>query len=97
MTEDINPILIKFKDLKCKIEALKNAKKLKTFLNHKLFFNHDLTESERQVEKVLRDERKRLIGTLSEEDDIGKYSLEDGKKFYYGIRNGSIKKIFRSL
>jgi len=72
LTEDINPILIKFKDLKCKIEALKNAKKLKTFLNHKLFFNHDLTESERQVEKVLRDERKRLIGTLSEEDDIGK-------------------------
>ena len=48
-----NPILIKFNDLKDKLKVLKNANKLKTFTDHKIFINHDLTDSDRDYEKAL--------------------------------------------
>jgi hypothetical protein len=91
-----NPILIKFKDLKDKLSVLKNANKLKSFNGPKIFINHDLTDSDRDFEKALRDERKKRNDALSYTDPITnlKYGLDDNKKFYYGVRRGSIKKIF---
>ncbi len=46
INEKNNPILIKFKELKDKLNVLKNANKLKSFTDHKIFINHDLTDSE---------------------------------------------------
>jgi hypothetical protein len=91
-----NPILIKFYELKDKLSILKNSKKLKTFNTYKIIINNDLTDSDRDFEKALRDERRKRNSALDNVDSDGlRYGLENSKKFYYGIRNGSVKKIFR--
>jgi len=91
-----NPILIKFNELKDKLSILKNSKKLKTFNTYKIIINNDLTDSDRDFEKALRDERRKRNSELDNIDSDGlRYGLENNKKFYYGIRNGFVKKIFR--
>ena len=69
INEKNNPILIKFKELKDKLNVLKNADKLKSFSDHKIFINHDITDSDRDYEKALRDERRKRNNLLPNTDE----------------------------
>ena len=81
-----NPILIKFNELKDKLSILKNSKKLKTFNTYKIIINNDLTDSDRDFEKALRDERRKRNSALDNIDLDGlRYGLENNKKFYLYI------------
>lgn len=95
MNEQSNPMVVEFVDIFAKNAAMKNSSKLKTS-QHKVFINHDLTEAERVIAKQLRDERNRLNSKLEKIDQTTglKYGTENEKKFHYGIRNNSIRKIF---
>jgi len=71
-----NPILIKFNELKDKLSILKNSKKLKTFNTYKIIINNDLTDSDRDFEKALRDERRKRNSALDNIDSDGlRYGL----------------------
>lgn len=96
MNDEFNPMIVEFNDNLNKVKAIRNSSKLKTYEKHKVFINNDLTESERSVEKNLRDERNRLNGQLNATNSDGQKYGEDsnGKKFHYGIRYGSIRKIY---
>ena len=71
-----NPILIKFNELKDKLSILKNSKKLKTFDTYKIIINNDLTDSDRDFEKALKDERRKRNSALDNIDSDGlRYGL----------------------
>jgi hypothetical protein len=95
--DDNNPILIELNDIDSKNKVMKNASKLKDFKleNRFIYLNNDLTFAERALEKVKREERDKLNASLTKKDDIGKYDMENGKAYYYAVRFGEIKKVFR--
>ena len=98
ISDENNPVLIELNDIDSKNKVMKNAHKLKGFklgLEKFIFLNNDLTFAERSCEKHLRDERNRLNASLSHSDINGRYELEGGKQYYWAIRYGSIKKVFR--
>ena len=71
-----------------RLTVLKASKLLKTSTTHvKVYVNPDLTIAQRNLEKILITERKSLNTARLTSNN------EDDKKFYYGIRNGMIKRI----
>ena len=93
MNDIVNPMIVEFTDFESKNKATKNSYKLKTYKD-KVYINNDLTESERSIEKKLRDERNRRNNELSIEENGLRYSEDEKGKFHYGIRNGIVKKIY---
>lgn len=92
-------IAIEFNEKKLRDICLKNRNNLATDINfkNKVFINPDLTFAERELDKKLRIERNernnKLTETISGVDNLkfGKYP--DGSFFYWGIRDGAVKKI----
>ena len=94
-------ILVECSTREIKFEILKAAKKLKDSSHTKgIYINPDLTPAQIASDKKLRKERKELNDklTLTGEDNLkygmhkfGTDSIES--KFYWGIRNGELKKI----
>jgi len=71
-----------------RLEVLKASKNLRNKpMFAKIYINPDLTFAQRNLEKKLIAERKKL------NDQRLTSQNEDDKKFYYGIRNGVIKRI----
>lgn len=73
---------------------MRNASKLKDFNKYKIFINNDLTYAEREIQKEKRLTRNKLNSELPNQDSNGKYGIEDGKKYHYGIRYGDLTKIY---
>ena len=91
-------ILIEFNNNSKQLLALKNSKLLKeTSGMSNIFINPDKTVAERVAEKELRTERNRLNSTLENEviNSSGRlrYGERNGKKFYWGIRWGELRRI----
>jgi hypothetical protein len=60
-----------------------------------VYINKDMTRAERMAEKELRDERNKRNGELTEQDTNGRpRGTFNGKKFYWGVRFGELRKIF---
>jgi hypothetical protein len=83
-------IIIEFKDPVHAIQALKGAKNLRSIDKYNgVYVNKDMTQTERIIEKRLRDERKRLNAEFTEVDAGGlTRGRHQGKLFYWGIRDG---------
>jgi hypothetical protein len=93
-------ILVEFKNKSDRDLVLKNRIKLAAIEMYKgkVFINPDLTASERATERDLRLKRKEKNDQLSETvaNSNFKYGrTDDGKLFYWGIRDGALKKIIR--
>ena len=64
-----------------------------------IYVNKDMTKAERIMDKKRRDERKAKNSELSEKDSSGRpfgiYNggINNGKKFFWGLRNGIIKRV----
>lgn len=71
-----------------RLTVLKASKALRTSTKFvKVYINPDLTVAQRNLEKNLITQRKSLNERRMRSNN------EDDKKFYYGIRNGMIKRI----
>jgi hypothetical protein len=93
-------VLVEFKSKNDRDLVLKNRIKLAANNDYKgkIFINPDLTASERSTERELRLIRNERNGKLSESVDDSNFKYgktDDGKLFYWGIRDGALKKIFR--
>ena len=98
-------ILVECSTREIKMEILKAAKKLKESNHTKgIYINPDLTPAQIASDKKLRKERKELNDKLPHtgEDNL-KYGIHkfgnEGieSRFYWGIRNGELKKIKKNL
>ena len=94
------PVKICFDSVENKLRVLKAAKTLKDSSDFKkVFINQDLTQTELAIQIQLRKERNTKNDQLQEMDSNGrKYGLHKfggqiDTKFYWGIRNGEIKRI----
>ena len=85
-----------------KIEILRAARKLRDSPEHKnIYINQDLTEAEQAEDKKLRKDRDEKNANLpnTNTNNNKKYGMhkfgEDvsESKFYWGIRNGVVRKI----
>ena len=78
------------------MKALRESTKLRNnpdFQN--VYINRDKTRSERLLDKELRVERSKRNATLEEQDEEGRHlGSYNGKKFYWGIRFGELRRIF---
>ena len=95
-------ILVECENVEKKAEILKAAKKLRNSVEHKnIYINQDLTEAEQAEEKKLRKDRNEKNASLpnTNTNNNKKYGMhkfgEDTteSKFYWGIRNGVVRKI----
>ena len=94
----VQMILVEFYDNTKQTIALKNSKLLKDNAStNSIYINPDKTAAERVAEKELRTERNRLNSTLESEvtNSNGRlrYGERNGKKFYWGIRWGELRRI----
>jgi hypothetical protein len=92
---DSEMIRIEFKENETKITALKNAKNLRGNEQAKdCYINPELTESERSIEKQLRDERNKLNAALKYGTGRRTWGVDrNGNKYYWGIRGNQLKQI----
>ena len=94
-TNNTNPplLLIQFNDKNTQRAALSKSKDLRQVEKFsKVFINQDRTESQRKLDKQLRDERKKRNAELPETLSDGRtYRLHEGKKYYWGIRNDQLR------
>ena len=95
-----NLILVEFKEKEYQTTALRNWNDVKSeeeFNN--LFINKDKTKAERMADSKLRAERNKRNEELPEKDAQGRpISASEGsqnRKFYWGIRFGELKKIYK--
>lgn len=94
-------IMVEFTKSEDKDKILKSTKQLRSTNEYKeVFINRDLTENELAEEKRLRDDRRIKNSELQETDEQGfKYGWHkfgndpEQSKFYWGVRNGEVKKI----
>lgn len=71
----------------------KNLKDDKNFKD--IHINKDKTKEERSADRLLRKERNDRNSKLPKLDENGRHSDSyNGKNFYWGIRYGSLKKIY---
>jgi hypothetical protein len=92
-------IIIEFYSPEIKIKALKNSDKIEGFRNNRLYLNDCLTQRQLLFGKFLRNERNSLNSQLPfYHENIGRYGIDQQtqQEFYFGIRSGGIKKIFKS-
>ena len=91
-----NLILIKFKDRLHGQSALKEATKLRGRKEFDgIYLNKDKTKNERVVERDSRQDRNKRNALLGDKNGEGKsIGTYQGKKFYWGIRYGELKRIF---
>ena len=88
------PIRVELDSVENKIEILKVARRLKNDEDFKEVYIHkDKTLLEREAEKKLIATRKELNGRLTEGNGPLKHGTHNGKKFYWGIRNGEVVRI----
>ena len=95
-----NLILVEFKEKEYQTTALRNWKDVKSVEEYKnLYINKDKTKAERMAESKLRAERNKRNEELPEKDAQGRpISAAEGsqnRKFYWGIRFGELKKIYK--
>jgi hypothetical protein len=95
-----NLILVEFKEKEYQTTALRNWSNVKSVEEFKnLYINKDKTKAERMAESKLRAERNRLNQELPDKDSIGRpISASEGnnnRRFYWGIRFGELKKIYK--
>ena len=94
---DINQIKVVFNSSEAKLNAFKNAKNLKSSTFSNIYINQDLTFNERTILKSLIIKRNALNSEfVDESNEKCKYGTDEktGKKYYWGIRNNELKKIF---
>jgi hypothetical protein len=92
-----NVIIVKFKEVQYTSKAVRNAFNLRSKENYKgVYVNRDKTRSERYDEKVARDEAKIRNTQLEKVDEMGRrFDIDSsGRKFFFGVRNGEVAKIF---
>jgi hypothetical protein len=90
--------IIEFSEKASRDEILKNSKVLVKNCQYKskVFINPDLTRAQRMEHRDLRIKAKELNSKLTEtiQDSTFKYGkLNNGKYFFWGIRDGILKKI----
>jgi hypothetical protein len=90
-------IIIELNNSELKQKALNNARII-TSLKTGIYLNDCLTPNQRQYSKFLRDKRNSLNKQLPFSCTNGNYGEESqtGQAYYYGIRSGVIKKIFKN-
>ena len=90
-------VVVSFKDLIYRNKALRNAKNLKDKAEFsRIFVNRDRSLNERMAEKAVRVERNKKNEELPNIDNVGrKYGELNGRPFFYGIRNGEIRRIYK--
>ena len=95
------PILIACEELDVKMKILRAARELRNNGYAEVYINNDLTESEAANEKRLRVEQRTRNGALEHGTGFMKYgkSTVNGteKKWFWGIRSGELRKIFKDL
>ena len=91
-------LLVEFEDCQTATTVITNCKKLASVTEFKkVYLNKDRTEVERRREACLREERNRLDAALLHEENGLRFGLDESnnKRFYWGIRDSNIVKIFR--
>jgi hypothetical protein len=86
-------LLIEFNNYNLQATALANASLLRDNPKfEKIYVNPDKTFAERVIEAQRRKERNELNKQLPyvSNNGIHRYGIENGKRFYYGIRHGRI-------
>ncbi len=102
----LDKIVVTFNNISDKYTALANAKSLRQTADlSKVYVNPDKTQCERTHDRNLRAIRNERNKNLTHEGDNTeggrhRYSIKtggpnNGKKFYWGIRGGSLREIFR--
>jgi hypothetical protein len=95
------PILMVFENLAQRLEVLKASNKLKENNYVGVYINTDRTAAEAANEKILKVEMKELNSNLTDGDGslkFGKKSIGGEEfKWYWGIRNGELRKIYKKL
>jgi len=104
-----NKILVTFESEECKESACRHAHKLRKAGSkfNNVYLNEDRTKIQRTLDKERRDERNKLNNapdfspetydviingeTVSQKRRLG---VDNGRKFYWAIRNDQLKKIF---
>ena len=91
------PIVVELCDKETQTRLLKNAKKFKDSTSFsKCFINPDLTKNEMEIERELRRRRNLENDKLNLGEGRLKYGeLENGTRFYWGIRFGKLCRIDR--
>ena len=96
----IAPVIVELQNTRDKFTVLKASKKLRDLSKYKLLYiKPDLTKEEQAEDKALREERDKKNKELKFGSDNKKYGLhkfdskEKEEKFYYGIRNGYVRRI----
>ena len=91
------PIVVELCDKETQTRLLKNAKNLKDSTSfNKCFINPDLTRNEMEIERELRRRRNLENDKLNLGEGRLKYGeLEDGTRFYWGIRFGKLCRVNR--
>jgi hypothetical protein len=94
---EVNQIKVVLKSPEARDRAFKNSKSLKDSEFNHVFINQDLTYGERTILKSLIAKRNKLNSNfLNEKNEKVDYGIDDknGKKYYWGIRDNELKKIF---
>jgi hypothetical protein len=90
-----NMVKVQFNSVEIKTQVLRNGRKLKSSLPS-VYVNPDLTDCQRIEFKKARESAKQLNNDLENTDQQGnKFGTENGRQFYYGVRNLFVRKIFR--
>ena len=99
----LGPILVEFKELEKKVKVLKVARNLKGTKYGKVFINQDLTEAEMARDKELRKRRAEENEKLTGGEGRLKWGLHkfgndaELSKFYWGVRDGELRRIKKSI
>ena len=93
-------VLVECENVEKKVEILRAARKLRESAEHKnVYINQDLTEAEQAEDKKLRkerDEKNAILPNIINNKKYGMHKFGDDaseSKFYWGIRNGVVRKI----
>ena len=90
-------ILVEFNEITKKEEVCKKAHTLRKAGDEfkGIYVNEDKTESQRKLEKELREERNRRNNELEVDADSGRHlGTHNNRKFSWGIRSSELRRIF---
>ena len=96
-------LVVEMESTEAKLEILQKSKDLRKKEGYKdVYVNEDLTPSERIADRKLREERNRRNNELTETALVNGRTVkcktgQDGKKRFWGIRNGELKLVLSTV